>query len=213
MIIVFDLDDTLYNEIDFVKSGFNAVSKLFDLDHTFVYKKLYTIFQNEGSGKVFNTFLSTINSSVSLNECVNTYRNHKPNIKLSSETKSLLESLASRFTLGLLTDGYHVTQKNKFDSLKLNSYFDYVIFSGEFNLCKPDLKLFNMFEKRYPEESKFYYIADNVKKDFVGPNQLGWTSIQILNNKGIYKDEKPSQNGTPVVTLNTINELNDFLLV
>ena len=28
MIAVFDLDDTLYNEISFVKSGFNEVSKL-----------------------------------------------------------------------------------------------------------------------------------------------------------------------------------------
>ena len=29
--------------------------------------------------------------------------------------------------------------------------------------------------------SKPFYVADNTKKDFIGPNRLGWTSICILD--------------------------------
>jgi putative hydrolase of the HAD superfamily len=41
MVLIFDLDDTLYDEMSYVKSGFNAVA--FHLSYLFkIKKKLYT---------------------------------------------------------------------------------------------------------------------------------------------------------------------------
>lgn len=209
MIIVFDLDDTLYNEIDFVKSGLRSVSTLFKSSNT-VYDKLIAIYESNGSGKIFDIFLDSQPSSITVDKCIEQYRNHIPNISLAESTRELLTNLSKKYDLGLLTDGNATTQKNKFNALKLSPFFDLTIFSGDHALSKPNLKLFKMFEDHYPNASKFYYIADNPKKDFYGPNQLGWTSIQILNPVGIYRNSIPQKDFTASIVLNSLNDLINF---
>lgn len=206
MIIVFDLDDTLYNEIDFVKSGLRSVSTLFDNSND-VYDALINIYELNGSGKIFDTFLNSYQSTITVNDCIEQYRNHLPDISMTESTKQLLGHLSKIHTLGLLTDGNADTQKNKFKALDLDPYFDLAIFSGDHQLSKPDLRLFNMFETHFSTESNFYYIADNPKKDFYGPNQLGWTSIQILNPVGIYRNIVPKDGYNASLILNSLDDL------
>ena len=206
MIIVFDLDDTLYNEIDFVKSGLRAVSTLFN-NSSDTYNSLMSIFNQYGSGKVFNHYLSTHPSSIKLEDCIEKYQQHYPAIALSSMVEDVLNKLSSSFSLGLLTDGNPVTQKNKFQALGLSAYFDFIVFSGEHQLSKPDQRLFKMFENHYSNNNDFYYIADNLNKDFIAPNQLGWTSIQVKNPVGIYRNAIAKDFQLPKKTISSINEL------
>ena len=92
MIICFDLDDTLYDEINYVKSGFRSVSKyLSDLNflrksENQIFKDLIDILNCNGRGKVIDIFLhdNEIYSKNLILKCLSVYRKHKPVIKLNS---------------------------------------------------------------------------------------------------------------------------------
>ena len=62
--VLFDLDDTLYSELDFVKSGYLAESERITekysdrgLDKDGVFDRLWELFQEDARG-VFNRFLN-----------------------------------------------------------------------------------------------------------------------------------------------------------
>ena len=55
MVIVFDLDDTLYDEIDFVKSGFLEVSEY--LGDKKYFEFMWGEFVTNGSGKIFDKLI------------------------------------------------------------------------------------------------------------------------------------------------------------
>ena len=61
MIIIFDLDDTLYPEISYVKSGFLAVSNYLSLKYGFDESQTYSFFlktlRKDGREGIFNKFL------------------------------------------------------------------------------------------------------------------------------------------------------------
>ena len=209
MIVVFDLDDTLYNEMDFVKSGFKAVSLLFS-DSSYVYNSLLTIFSEFGSGTTFNRLLDDFNTDVSVQDCIEVYRNHDPDIMLSQENDDLLNELSKEYTLGVLTDGNALVQKKKFAKLGLDKYIDMVVFSGEYGLCKPDISLYKRFHKKYGDQD-YVYVADNLKKDFVATNKLNWNSIHYRNPNGVYINESPPENGSPNYSIRVLSELKEYL--
>jgi putative hydrolase of the HAD superfamily len=186
MVIVFDLDDTLYDEIDFVKSGFREISAYLQDDK--YYNFMIDEFYKNGSGKVFNKLIEIFNLDISLQKLVEIYRFHKPNINLSQDSIKLLE-FAQNYKTALISDGHYITQKNKFDSLGLDEFINYTVFTDFHHTKKPELKPFEMVMKKYPNES-YIYISDNPKKDFIAPNKLEWCSIRYRNNIGIYKKYK-----------------------
>lgn len=189
LIIVFDLDDTLYDEINFVKSGFSAVAMQCDARNpTPYYDYMLSIFEQQGSGKVFNRLIEYFKLNISISELIHTYRYHIPNIVLPPESVNLLNFLKND-SLALITDGTYQTQINKYHQLKLEAYIDFPIFSAQFNTSKPDEALFKKVTEKFPNQ-QYLYIADNPKKDFQAPHTLNWHTIRFKNPNGIYKNIK-----------------------
>jgi putative hydrolase of the HAD superfamily len=184
MVIVFDLDDTLYDEIEFVKSGFKEVSNYLGD------KKYFKFMQNEflenGSGKIFNKLIENFNLNIPLKKLIEIYRFHKPKIILPSDSIELLE-FSTKYNSALISDGHYITQQNKFLALNLDKYIEYPIFTDFYHTKKPELKAFEMIMQKFPNK-KYIYISDNPKKDFIAPKKLGWISIRFKNENGIYKD-------------------------
>ena len=56
-----------------------------------------------------------------------------------------------------------------------------VVISEEFGSEKPCEANYLYFEKKYPDY-RFTYIADNLKKDFVAPNRLGWRTVCLKDD-------------------------------
>jgi putative hydrolase of the HAD superfamily len=184
MVIVFDLDDTLYDEIDFVKSGFKEVASYLGNEKYFEF--MQNEFLKNGSGKIFNKLIEKFDLNISLKKLIEIYRFHRPQIILPSESKELLE-FSKKYDTALISDGHYITQQNKFLTLNLEKYIDYPIFTDFYHTKKPELKPFEMVMQKFP--SKIYiYISDNPKKDFIAPKKLGWMSIRFKNKNGIYKD-------------------------
>ena len=186
MVIVFDLDDTLYDEIDFVKSGFKEISKY--LGDKKYFNFMWELFLKEGSGKIFDKLIENFSLNVSLNKLLEIYRFHYPTIVLPKESRDILK-FCKNFKTALITDGHYIMQKNKFFALDLKKFIEYPLFTDFYNTKKPDVKPFLMVMKKYPNE-EYVYISDNPKKDFFAPKKLGWKTIRYKNPKGIYKNIK-----------------------
>jgi len=126
MVVVFDLDDTLYDEVDFVKSGFLEISKY--LDDKKYYNFMLEEFNKNGSGKIFNRLIENFNLDININKLIEIYRFHKPSVHLPKESIDILEFVKNK-KIALISDGHYITQQNKFLSLNLDKYIKYPILS------------------------------------------------------------------------------------
>lgn len=181
-VVVFDLDDTLYKEIDFLKSAFKEIaSYLVEDDWGSLFKKMLELYHKDRD--VFENIISTSTfSHIKKNDLIEKYRTHIPNITLSSvKEEALIYFKENAFAVCLLTDGRSRTQRNKLKSLGISNSFDEILISEEFGSTKPNKKNYLYFEERYPSK-KFIYIGDNIIKDFITANQLGWKTICLLDD-------------------------------
>lgn len=177
--IVFDLDDTLYNEVDFLRSAYVEISKRLEPGSwQQLFANLFARYRNKTD--VFEYVVDTY--GVSKNELLDLYRNHIPTIQPFEGVIDLLKQIKNkRGKIGIITDGRTITQKNKMKALGLTSYIDYSVISEEIGSEKPNENNYTTVENKLDCES-YYYIADNLKKDFVTPKRLGWQTIALIDN-------------------------------
>lgn len=218
MVLVFDLDDTLYSEISFVKSGFKAVAKYLHANYKCnkdeVYNCMMQLLQQNGRGGIFNDVLKTFGlySNQLVKKCLTKYRLHKPSIKLSSEAVNCLKRF-SNLSLYIVTDGNKLVQSNKAEALKLSKFVKhtYITYRHGLKHGKPSPYCFELIAKK--EKTSFnniVYVADNPMKDFVGIKPLGFKTIRLL--QGNYKELKMDNFHEAHVNIVSLNELtNNFL--
>lgn len=178
-VVVFDLDDTLYNEIEYLKSAYRQIAKYLETEK---WKPLYsTMFSLYRSGENVFAFLAN-KYRVAINTLIDMYRNHIPEIKLFDGALDILKSIKSnKGRLGIITDGREKTQYAKLKSLGITNFFDKIIISEAIGTEKPNKANFEAIEKAL-NAKEYYYIADNLKKDFITPNDLGWKTIGRIDN-------------------------------
>jgi len=219
-LVIFDLDDTLYPEIEFVKSGFKTVAKVISQDFGFETSKIYSLLEEafEVDRKyVFNRVLANLKiyNEDYLSRLISIYRTHKPEIHLYKDAEDILPYLKTEFKLGLITDGLTITQMNKLKALKIENYFKNIIYTGEKgdNYKKPSvLPFIEMLNKFCIQPKEAVYIGDNVEKDFKGSKELGMISIRIFRNDGIYKNSIAyDKNYEPDYIINSLFEIKHLL--
>ena len=209
-IVCFDLDDTLYKEIDFVESAYREIAeseKRPDL--------LPKMMGWQKNGKnVFLHFNKAIGKETSISEYLKLYRSHYPTISLSAGVEVTLNELKHRgITLGLITDGRSISQRNKIKALGLDRWFDSdnIIISEETNFEKTEEPNFRYFIKKY-RGAEFTYVGDNPKKDFIVPNRLGWKTVMLKDDgRNIHKQETVLVENLAQITITGFEELLDFV--
>jgi putative hydrolase of the HAD superfamily len=222
-LVTFDLDDTLYAERDFVKSGFVAVAvHLEDLgivSHEIFFNAAWQLFEEGTRSTIFNQVFEVLNINSSpelIFELVEVYRNHFPDIQSYDKAAYLLDTLKEEGAgLALISDGPPQTQRNKLSALCLENYFNQIIFTGAYGSgwSKPSpLAFLEVMRLMEVEAENCIYVADNPKKDFLGPNRLGWKTIRFCYKSGLYFSELPPQGGEPDKTVQNYEELCDLLL-
>jgi putative hydrolase of the HAD superfamily len=198
--VVFDMDDTLFNETDYVLSGFLAVDKWLEETIGLIgfYHHAVERFNNGERKYIFNQVLESLNvryNQYFISQLIDVYRNHKPIISLLEDAKYILNNLQDSIKVGLITDGYLSSQKQKFDALGIRERFDTVIFTDELGRenWKPNpLPYEHACLKLQCLPSECVYIGDNVNKDFITAKKLGWLTVHINRNKGIYSQTNVS---------------------
>ena len=202
-IFVFDLDDTLYSERDFEKSGIEFVYENLSIKHI----SLETILNNRENW--IEQIIDGSNNQITLQIVLDIYRNHFPTIQLYNDAKGFLEKLLSQGTeMSLITDGRSITQRNKLRALGIETFFKNIVISEEVNSEKPSEYNFRMVMDNKIAEN-YIYIADNPKKDFITPNKLGWTSICLLDRgQNVHKQNfNISSEYLPLFSISSFEEI------
>jgi len=202
-VFVFDLDDTLYSESDFEKSGIKFVYDYLRIDTVDLESVL-----NSRTNWIEQTIFKS-NNFFTKDSILELYRHHKPQIELYNSAKMFLEKLISlKIEMSLITDGRSITQRNKLIALGIESYFKNIIISEEVRSEKPSEINFQMVMSQN-HKKEYVYIADNTQKDFITPNKLGWTTICLLDNgKNIHKQNfELSNEYLPQFTMNSFEEI------
>jgi len=213
--IIFDLDDTLYLEYDYVCSGFRAVSRHIaqlesNLTGQAVYELLLETFHAYDRTKVFDTVLKKLGQNADqqiIQELVMKYRCHRPTLDLPQGSKTILEKLSAKFKLGLITDGTLPGQRLKVESLGIEQYFDSIIYTETLGrqYWKPSLIPFKKTaEALQLNHEDLIYIGDNPEKDFVALNQLGWYTLQIKRSNQTHSDKRVANNGAPCIIVSNL---------
>ena len=191
-VVVFDLDDTLYLERDFVRSGFAAVGRWLEA-HRGVRDfeaHAWELFLAGRRGDVFDRALPELGlepQPALVRELVGVYREHSPTLRLESAAAELLAALHGRCRLALLTDGYHDTQRRKIAALQLDPRCRPIVCTDQWGRAhwKPSPRGFLHIQQvleAAPE--RCIYIGDNPAKDFRAPKALGWRTLRVRHALG-----------------------------
>ena len=196
-LIAFDLDDTLYKEGDYVRSARHEIARRISDSFGQQYPaladpaKLVGIMEPHrlhGPG-AFDALAAALPPEVeqaigSVYGMVRVYRSHTPSIALSHETEATLRQLrADGATLAVITDGRIETQSIKVRALGLFDHIHPSLISiseavgSDKHSPLPFLRIMAMA----PAARRYVYVGDNLTKDFIWPNRLGWTTVCLAD--------------------------------
>lgn len=169
MTVVFDLDDTLFAEMNFVRSSYRELSSRYGL---YLYDKML---KASSVREAFDLIEADIH------EILTVYRHHKPSLKLPSSSLFALNALArAGYRIGIISDGRSVTQRNKIKAFGLYKFVDprLVMISEEIGSDKLSGEAVRKITD-IAKDTSYLYIGDNPLKDFFAPKQAGWTTILV----------------------------------
>ncbi len=182
-VVVFDLDDTLYKEIDYLKSAYWQIAGMVAgrHDRQTVFEEMMNAYYRHEN--VFEHVISYFCPQESVAHLLSVYRTHQPDITLSPDTETTLDALSRQARMAIVSDGRSITQRNKVAALRLERFFskEDILISEETGHTKPSEVPFRMLMDRYPDAC-YYYVGDNTDKDFIAPNKLGWGTICLKDN-------------------------------
>jgi putative hydrolase of the HAD superfamily len=218
--VVFDLDDTLYPESAYVRSGFRAVAqeaaRRYGVAADQAYAELERLFEDGVRGDTFDRWLKARAIDGDVADLVAAYRSHVPTIDPFPEVPELLERLAKRYALGLLSDGEPEIQYGKLDALGLRYFFDAVLVSGELgpDAWKPSPRgLITLLQRMGgvgPAEA--VYVSDNPAKDFKAAREAGMRSIRVRREGGVYSHLEPeSADYAPDIEVVSLTEVESLV--
>ena len=220
--VIFDLDDTLYDEIEYCRSGFASVSEfLADLPEAPtagpIFDCLWGQFTIGNRIKTFNATLDEFDivyDDELIQKLIKVYRNHTPKITLPKESENILRQLSDKCTLALLTDGFLPAQRLKVQVLGIERYFKCIVYTEQLGreYWKPSPVGFEkIMEALNVKPETIVYVADNEKKDFIAPNKLGFLTVQIIRPARIHTESSVEPDAAPQYLIRKITELPKLL--
>lgn len=191
-VLIFDLDDTLYYEKEYVLEAFKEVAHYlgnkYDENEEKLYNRMKDILKNLGRGKIFNIICEENNFNEDIKHLIDIYRNSKPKLELYDDSKEFLTwSRKQGYNIGIITDGCSKVQWNKIKGLDIENLVDKIIVTGDLGK-----KFWKPHEKSYLDIMRYFninkneciYIGDNPNKDFIGAKKIGIRTIRIIRENG-----------------------------
>lgn len=188
--VIFDLDDTLYSEKEYVRSGYHKIAEVLpQVDNAA--EKLWTLFEEKKPAIDELLKQEKILSEEVKQACLHAYRYQIPDIHLYEGVEEMIAEFKTQgLKIGIITDGRPEGQRAKLQVLSLETLVDEIIVTDEFGgaeFRKPNPIAFETMKERLGVEyAEMCYVGDNTKKDFIAPDQLGMRSIWFKNVDGLY---------------------------
>ena len=188
--LVFDLDDTLYAEESYVRSGFRAVADWLEAAGLApageIFADLWSAHACGRRGRLFDDLLAARPGcgQVSAADLVQVYRAHSPDIGFYPGMEALLEEARHRsLRMGVISDGFLQAQQRKVQALGLHRWAEPILLTDQWGRAfwKPHPRAFLEVQEAFQSgPAGIVYIGDNPAKDFQAPNDLGWQTIHLV---------------------------------
>lgn len=192
--VVFDIDDTLYLEREYVRSGFRHVGRYVEkeLGIPDFAERAWSLFLAGHRGNTFDKIFQQLNIQCErskMEHLISLYRSHAPDIRLLPDALLCLNALQERVRLAIISDGPLEAQRNKVAVLRLNQWFEHILLTEELGeeYAKPCASGFRLMQEQFGfDAGRFCYVADNPTKDFIAPRKLGWKTIRVRRREGLH---------------------------
>lgn len=195
--ILFDVDDTLYNQLVPFQKAFEKNFNFNDIPMEQLYKisrKLSdNVFELSESGQMdiqdmhifrIKKAMEHFNKKITNQDAIafqEDYSQFQSEIKLIPDVEASLKYLKEKgATLGIITNGPKEHQWNKIKKLEVEKWIPHenILISSEVGLSKPNSKIFLLASTRMQlNQTETYYIGDSFSNDIVGAKQVGWKAV------------------------------------
>lgn len=215
-VVVFDLDDTLFKEIEYLKTAYsNIAHELWDDEWHVHYIQMLADYY--AGVNVFEKICRQ-RLDVEMRGLLNMYRYGVHQLTLENDVSYTLSQLRNEgVILGIVSDGIEVTQLNKIKALGLTRWIDedYIVINSDPQHYKPDSFGYKCLKdvvatKTGGIELEYTYVGDNPTKDFICPNALGWNTVCLKDDgRNIHEQnfESTNCNALPNNIINSLREL------
>ena len=217
--VLFDLDDTLISEEQYISSGYHKIAEYLlmryelQTDKEGLFQELCALYQADAKN-VFNRMLDAhgiVYAKEDILKLVEIYRSHIPDITFFEDVQPTIIQLKEKnIKLGIISDGYAVTQRNKVKVLQADVLFDKIILTDELgrDYWKPDERAFLMMAEAFHTEfSEMIYVGDNPEKDFYIGKDYPILTVRIKREHCVYRDREYRDNIKEKAAINTLTEL------
>lgn len=217
--LVFDLDDTLFAEREFVLSGFRAAGDWARqvLGISGLTETTTRLFESGCRALVFDKALAELNVEATpetVAKLVAAYRGHEPVLHLLPDAQSTLQWASTCFRLALISDGLLDVQRRKVAALRLEGVFSTVVLTDVWGRAhwKPSRRSYLEVMRCLPGPSGGYvYIGDNPQKDFIGARAVGWHTVRIRRIGAEHSNDDASPAEAADREISTLLDLKLFL--
>jgi putative hydrolase of the HAD superfamily len=216
--LAFDLDDTLYLERDFVRSGFCSVEEWLCSfgDANGFADSAWQLFVDGVRGNIFDLALANypdLASRVTVQQLVEIYRSHRPSITLLRDASDCLLNLRGT-RLALITDGPSRSQERKIEALGIAKFFDLLVITDAWGTSyrKPHPRAYELVQSHFRASERYVYIGDNPAKDFIAPKALGWTTVRVRRPGGLHTNMAETAHQKAHFELSSLYELSSLLV-
>lgn len=185
--LLVDLDDTLFEELDYVRSGHIAVAQLISNRHNIPFNILLDYFKYEmaqyGRIGLFSRILNKFKIEEDISNLINVYRGHRPEINLyPGVLNKIVKMKQLGFKIIIVTDGIKEVQKKKCEALGLNKIVDSVYCADYKPKPEVDTFLAAATKINLPIED-CVVIGDDPFKDGLAAESLGIDFYRVLTGK------------------------------
>ncbi|MGH9112392.1 MAG: HAD family hydrolase [Acidimicrobiales bacterium] len=193
-LVAFDIDDTLYLERDYVRSGFAAVGAWArdELGVPDLGDRAWAAFEAGVRRTILDDALAGcgVAATPELVGClVEAYRSHVPAIDLPADARDWFDARPADRAVAVVTDGPLASQRAKAEALGLAALADPIVFTEALGpgMGKPHPAGFEKVEAAVGlAGAACAYVADNPAKDFGGPRSLGWRTVRVRRVGGLH---------------------------
>ena len=217
--ILFDLDDTIYAESDFYRSGFACVAS--ELERRGIGRAsdirvvLESIHFSKERDNVFDRASQYFAFSKSwVSELVTLFRCHQPQIGLHRSTIDFLNRLRAKYRLGIVTDGHANVQKKKIDALGISNLVDKIVIADDFgrSYWKPSpVPFFKCCEALGVDKDDAIVVGDNPERDVLGARNAAIRCVRIRRPDGYFSAHDNAIFPQADAEITSLEELEDVL--
>lgn len=225
--IIFDVDDTLYDQVIPFWNAYKAVFKdrfQLPMDDLFAASRRRSdeVFGPSQRGeitmeemyiyriqKAFEDFQVSITDQEAL-QFQAEYAENQKHLQVSEKMREILDFCAARIPIGIMTNGPSQHQWKKVNALEAQQWFprETIFVSGDVGAAKPDRRIFDWAcSKMGQKPEEMYMVGDSYDNDVVGAMSAGWKAIW-LNRRG---RKLPEGGLIPWKTVTSEEELQEVL--